>query len=199
MKALSFLLISIAFLMIHSNGLSQNPAATDSLTKKDENQAENSKKKESFKERYPFMDRVYFGGNVGAFFGSNLTIVELSPLVGYRVTNEFSAGVGITYIYMKDYYGPENIYGGRIFGRYQVFESAFAYAEYEVLDIPYQPLYPTNKEYRKTITSPMVGAGYNQSMGERAQFVIMGLWNLNQTLYSPYPNPIIRMGVLLGI
>ena len=136
---------------------------------------------------------------MGAYFGSQLTIVELSPLVGYKLTDEFSAGFGITYMYMKDYFGPSNIYGGRVFARYNLFENVFAYAEYEALDIPFQPLYAVNKEYRKTIYSPMLGGGYSQSMGENAHFVIMGLWNLNQTVYSPYPNPILRMGFVLGI
>lgn len=199
MKRLAIINSSILCLLFNFWGFAQNPKKTDSTKTTINEKSIGLNKKSPIKSDFPDWKKLYFGGNVGAYFGTDITIVELSPLVGYKLTDEFSAGVGITYMYMKDYFGPANIYGGRIFGRYNLFENVFAYAEYEALDIPFQPLYAVNKEYRKTIYSPMVGGGYSQSMGENAHFVIMGLWNLNQTLYSPYPNPIIRMGFVLGI
>ena len=36
-----------------------------------------------------FKDRLYFGGNVGAWFGST-TYINLSPLVGCKINKEFS-------------------------------------------------------------------------------------------------------------
>lgn len=45
-------------------------------------------------------NRVFFGGNFGLQFGT-ITNIEVSPLVGYRVTRDFSIGTGITYIYLK--------------------------------------------------------------------------------------------------
>jgi len=65
-------------------------------------------------------DRIYIGGNFGLQFG-NYTIVDLSPQIGYRITDRLTSGIGITYMYLK-YTDPvynfsykTNIYGGSIF------------------------------------------------------------------------------------
>ena len=59
------------------------------------------------KERKPFKDRIYFGGNLGLQFG-NQTYIDISPLIGYKVTEKFSAGFGVTYIYYKQHF-PHSI------------------------------------------------------------------------------------------
>jgi hypothetical protein len=43
-------------------------------------------------------NRIFFGGNFGMNFGSN-TFVNLSPIVGYRINDYFSAGGGVNFIY----------------------------------------------------------------------------------------------------
>ncbi len=199
MKNRFILLLCFSHLLLYKVSQAQNPLPKDQSIETQAEQPKQSQKADWL--HSPLMDRIYFGGNVGAYFGST-TLLELSPLVGYKINKDLSAGVGITYIYMNENSNSSSIYGGRVFGRYQFFDNIFAYAEYEVLDIPYYNNYIpnlSNQTYRKTITSPLVGGGYSQPLGEHAQFVIMGLWNLNQTIYSPYPNPIIRMGFLLGI
>ena len=42
-----------------------------------------------------FKERLFFGGNVGAWFGST-TYVNISPLVGCKITKQFSLGAGVT-------------------------------------------------------------------------------------------------------
>jgi hypothetical protein len=39
-----------------------------------------------------------------------------------------------------------------------------------------------------------VGGGVYQPIGRRSGFLIMVLWNLNETASSPYSNPIFRIG-----
>ncbi len=85
-----------------------------------------------------FWDRVYTGGGIGLQFGSQ-TFVNISPLVGYRLTEKLSVGLSATYIYYR-YKNPNpaftyssNIYGGSVFSRYLIFENLFAHVEYEVL------------------------------------------------------------------
>src|SRR5437868_11908620 len=88
-----------------------------------------------------FGDRIYFGGNVGLNFGTNFTEVELSPLMGYKITDRFSVGVGGTYIYFKEKIPQYNfsyetsIYGANIFARYFITESIFLHAETGALNL----------------------------------------------------------------
>lgn len=100
-----------------------------------------------------FADRLIFEGIIGAQFGT-ITAIEASPLVGYKLTDDFIAGIGLTYQYSKYdnfYMNTENgslsdrsinIIGGRLFSRYyfsNLFEGLgllsglFAHAEYEYL------------------------------------------------------------------
>ena len=46
-------------------------------------------------------DRIVIGGNLGAQFG-NITIAEISPNIGYMVTDNLLSGIGGTYIYYKE-------------------------------------------------------------------------------------------------
>ena len=53
-----------------------------------------------------FIDRLYFGGNVGAWFGST-TYINVQPLGGCKVTKKFSLGGGFTYNYFSQNYGGQ--------------------------------------------------------------------------------------------
>ena len=92
-------------------------------------------------EKIPLIERFYFGGNLGASFGT-ITFIDVSPMIGYRITPKFSVGVGATYQYWKDSrYTPDfkqSIYGGRLFSRYVIAEdflgagNLFAHTEYNM-------------------------------------------------------------------
>lgn len=143
-----------------------------------------------------FKNRIFFGGNVGAQFG-NYTFVDFSPLVGYRISDKLSVGVGITYNYLRFRYGKTeyktDIYGGRVFGRYFVWENLFLHGEYEVLNGAWDY---TNKRFN--IENILGGAGYRQMVTDRAAMTLLVLWNFSQNNYSPYSNPIIRGGFTFG-
>lgn len=140
-------------------------------------------------------DKVFIGGNFGAQFGS-ITVVNISPIVGYKITERLAAGVGVTYMYYdyKAYNFSSSIYGGNIFGRVYVLPNVFAHVEYEVLNIDSYDFPGT----RTNIENIYVGGGIRQQMGERSYMTIMALWNVNDSKYSPYGNPIIRMGFSFG-
>lgn len=147
-----------------------------------------------------FWDKVTFGGNIGASFGS-ATYVNISPMVGYRLTEDFTAGTGFTYIYLNDKYWnySTSIYGPRFFGQYAVFSNLFAYSELDILNVDY---YNTvEQRYDRTwVANPLVGGGYRAALGPRSFmnfFVLYNLnWNANKDLVSPYRNSplIIRVG-----
>lgn len=144
-------------------------------------------------------DRIWIGGNVGLQFGSQ-TLIQIAPLIGYKVTEKLMAGVTGNYIYYKvtqpDY--STSIYGGGIFARYFVIENLYLHTEYEVLNLEVPNIYGAG--YRRTnVTSVLIGGGYRQWISDRAGLDLMLLWNINQSRYSPYQNPIIRLGFIFGI
>jgi len=158
---------------------------------------------ENTRPEYNLKSHLYFGGGFGLQFGS-MTLIEISPLVGYKITPKFSVGLSPTYKFYKynDYYGQNldlktNVWGGSIFSRYYIFESVFAHVEYETLLYNiHSPGYPETKQQ---FNSFFVGGGYNQRIGENSGMYIMVLWNLNDTPDSPYVNPIIRVGFNVGL
>lgn len=155
-------------------------------------QAQDSTRQENSPSRLP-MDKIFFGGYFGLTFGT-VTNIELSPQVGYHITPRFDAGLGISYRYYNDsrYKFSTQMYGGNVFTRLFVFQNLFAYAEVEQINLEVLNL---QYEYeRKWVNSVFVGGGYQQKMGERFAVNLMILWNVNETRYSPYTNPIIRMG-----
>jgi len=99
-----------------------------------------------------FKDKVFVGGGLGFSFGTNSTMVDVSPIFGYSITDNFIVGLGLTYKYYryKDYYYnldngelidlKTNMYGGSIWTRYfltdiglPVIENIFLHAEIEPL------------------------------------------------------------------
>lgn len=142
-----------------------------------------------------FSERLFYGGNFGLMFGT-ITYIELSPLVGYRITERLSAGPGVSYIYLQDnrFDLSTSIYGGRLFARYNITDYLFGHGEYEVLNRES----PYSLEGRVNVTSIFIGGGYRQRFGLNSFLSIMGLWNLNDSEYSIYRNPIIRMGFSAG-
>lgn len=147
-------------------------------------------------------NKVYAGGNIGLLFGA-VTIIDIYPIIGYRLTKKTSVGVGITYQYFRDnrYGFSTNIYGGSVFVRHVIAENFFAHTEYELLSREFfNPVTGAIVDgTRINVGSLLVGGGYRQRIGGNSYFILMVLWNLNESVYSIYPNPIIRMGVNIGL
>jgi hypothetical protein len=144
-------------------------------------------------------DKVYVGGNVGFQFGT-VTFAEVSPLIGYQFTKKITAGVGFTYQYYRykdpTYQLQTNVYGGRVFGRYFFTDYLFGHAEYEYLSLEAFDFVPRR---RVDVESILVGGGYFQRFGAgNSGIYAMLLYNLTESAYTPYTNPIIRIGVNVG-
>ena len=145
------------------------------------------------------MDKFFTGGNIGFQIG-NPTMIDVSPLLGYKITKHTSIGIGASYLYYHfhevtynaDYIS--NTYGGRFFAEQTIWRDLFAHGEYEVLNGEWG--YGTE---RYNITSVLLGAGYRQLIAGSSSFSIIILWNFNNTYDSPYTNPIIRCGVIIGL
>jgi len=115
-----------------------------------------------------------------------------------------------------------NTFGGRIYLRYylrSLFDgwagNFFAHAEYEYLHyvIPfvsdpngrYVDVFDYNQQtYSKgrdilEVHSVFVGGGYSQPVTNRVFIDLLIMFNLNDSPYSPYSNPVFRLGVGVGL
>lgn len=161
-----------------------------------------------------FKDRLVFGGGLGLQFGT-VTFIDISPMVGYRLTKKLESGVGLTYKYYKynDFYKnlttgekidlKSHMLGGSVYTRYYLLDRIFAHVEFERLNYKYQDIYESagqivRKDRSDYVSSLFVGGGLTQRLAGRANLFIMALWNLTEEPNTPYNNPVIRMGVLVG-
>lgn len=139
----------------------------------------------------------FVGGMIGGSFSSGGGSFEISPMVGYKITEDFHVGSRVTYIYSKYNSTSYNDYGGSLFARHRFLKMLFAHVEYEVLSVDYSNY--GGEKYRMTISSLFVGGGLYQSMGGRGFATIAILYNVLETEYSPYTNPVIRIGFGVGL
>lgn len=142
------------------------------------------------------LDRLYFGGGGGFSGGSNYLNVNVAPLAGYRLTDQFAMGVRLTYQYVKLYDVNYNNFGGGPFAQFNFTENFFGYTEYEYLTLT-SPYLETPVGYN----SWFVGIGYLERLNDHAAFSVMALYNVlyGSGTNSPYSSPLsIRINFLGG-
>ena len=167
--------------------------------------ADTTGQSERDKNKSSFLSKLHFGGNAWAAVGT-FTYVLLQPTVAYQASEKFLTGLSGTYIYQKEEFSSTtggtvsistSLYGGSIFGRYNITDGLFANAEYELLNYDfYNPA--IGDAQRRWVGGMLVGGGYIYGVegGFRGPYMMV-LYNLNQTIYSPYASPlIIRAGIL---
>lgn len=153
-----------------------------------------------------FWDRVVLGGNIGAQFGAS-TYVEVSPVIGYKITDMLTAGVGFSYQYFKyNYNNPliidykATVLGPRIFAQHDLFFNLFAHTEFEHSWVSYDYEDAYYQDYNWDVSAWFVGAGYNMPVSDLGKMQIMVLYDLLNTSNSIYYSPwVIRVGFLTGI
>ena len=135
-----------------------------------------------------FYEKLTLGGNFGLQFG-NVTYVDISPTVGYRFTDRFTAGPGITYRYLKvRNFDPISVYGYRAFARHTIGKQLFAQTEFENLYNDYLTL--DRRRERAWVPGFFVGGGLYQPIGRRSAVFISALYNLlYDNIRSPYARP----------
>lgn len=152
-----------------------------------------------------FIDRLYFGGDMGLSFG-RWTFINVAPIVGYKITDNFSAGLGARYQFIayndNVYSESASVYGGSVFARHIFSDQFFGHAEYEVLNTEVFD-YIALDVGRRNVNIFLVGLGYRYAIGNNAFAQFMILYDLIDDPASPYPRingrPIIfRGGVTFG-
>ncbi len=166
-------------------------------------------------------DRLILGGGLNLGFGNGYANVGLSPIVGYRITNAFSAGIGLGYQYYKApdpyYYDPADPY--KVFYDYEhivypsIWTKLFVYRnffisgtfEHDFINFrgPGLDNYGNPITIKLNVTNPvlLVGAGFRQPLGGRVSAYFELIYDVLQGDYSPYPKgaPDIRVGFAAGL
>jgi hypothetical protein len=150
------------------------------------------------------MKNSYFsGGSIGLQFGT-ITMIDLSPQIGYYPLEHISVGAGFTYQYISDRRDRQrvdvNVYGGRLFSRLYlpIFDNLYAHLEYEYMTYSFDWDNNGKKEW-VSVHNYFAGAGYRQRFGGRSSVNLMLLWNFNESKYALSSNPVIRVGVDIGL
>lgn len=165
--------------------------------------------------------RIIFGGGLGFGFG-NVTNISVSPMVGYRISDNFSAGVGFGYQYVRIKNGwlvydannnqiikpyTANMYSPSIWGRYVIWNNIFAHLEYEHNFMSYKEFFNNytvglevqSKNVSYNAPSLLVGGGIRQPISDRVSILFTGLYDVIQDKYSPYKGTIsFRFGIVAG-
>jgi len=159
----------------------------------------------------PFRQRLFFGGDLGLSFGTT-TYIHLAPIVGYRFTDRLAAGLGPIYIFEKSnyYHYKTSTYGAKAIMSFAVIKNVDEYlnigvgnillhAENEIINVQLMDYDPTSgmiyaRDERFWIDNLLLGGGLNFPFGGNAGIDIYILWDITQNDYSPYSNPVIRLG-----
>lgn len=148
-------------------------------------------------DKFEFDTRNYIGGSLSLQLGT-VILFNITPHYGFYLTPRLSAGAGLSYLYYNNASPAPtqpntlNIYGGSLFMRFDIFDQLYVHAENELLT------YKLGKNGPQILSNNvLIGAGYKQffSMMTNDNVYLMVLFNLNETQYTPYINPVIRMGV----
>jgi len=147
-------------------------------------------------------DNIYVGGNLGLNLGT-ITYIDVSPLIGYRLSNVYSAGVTLTYQYFNDkrFDVSGNVIGAGVFNRFNITEEIFLIGEFQ--NLSYSGLTATGDNSdnpRLSVPYLWLGGGYSQRIGGgRSAIFISFLYDVIQNPNGLIQNPQIRGGFTFGI
>jgi len=152
-----------------------------------------------------FQDQLWYGGNImlgyqGGTFSSLFTI-GVAPMVGYKITPEFSIGPRVEFIYYnyRQQVSPSrvdvyNLFSGGLgpFARFKVFNMFFFHAEYQYelsQDINFN-----GDKITRNFNNLFGGIGYNPGGGE-----ILLLYNFVQSNRNLWDSPFsLRFGFTIN-
>ena len=158
-------------------------------------QYEESEEKKGFDK-----NKLFVGGNFGLSFG-DYTLINVSPLVGYRFNKYLAAGGGVNFLYSSERYRytiPEyrqeyGVVGLNVFGRVYPIQWIFAQIQPELNYVwSKYKFYDGTADERidpKFVPSLIGGLGGVIPMG-RGAMVVMIQYDLLQQSGNPYGNQI---------
>ncbi|GAA3941754.1 hypothetical protein [Hymenobacter algoricola] len=168
--------------------------------------------------------KFFLYGNFNLGYSGENTIVGpigqfsagIGPSIGYRVTDKFALGPGISYTYnVFSFDGAPNLkrntIGLKLFAQYIVYKQFFVHAEYEATKaesfdiILTSPTTASIVQLNRNYRTPLAGVGYRSELSDRFAADIVVLYNFNNgyssdgTPLSPYGQPVIRFNLLYNL
>lgn len=164
-------------------------------------------------------ERLFTGGSVNVGFSNNLTMLGITPQLGYSITNwaDIGVNVNINYVSHRDYseYGDklrQTTYGPGGFVRLFPVSFLFGTAQYEYNVIRQKYIPANNGSFGSSTVqvqanSLLVGGGYagGRQPGNNSYYYISVMFDIAGDKYSPYidelgrSNPVIRAGYNIGL
>jgi len=136
--------------------------------------------------------KLFFGGNFGLNFSSGYSLINVSPQVGYHITDQFAAGFGLNYIHYSITYPDikysQNYGGFNVFGRFYPIQYLFIQAQPELNYIWGKARDNSDKEDKiptHFVPSLLLGGGAAIPAGPGA-ITISILYDVVQDQWSPY-------------
>ena len=162
----------------------------------------------------PILEKLWIGTGLDGFgISNNSFAVGLSPIVGYKITPNWSAGVRIPidYTYLKLFNNAgeglvdNNLnYGAGIFTRYKIFRGVFAHTELNQLRISSPAISNgnyvldpenTNKLLKNKFNRDELNVGLGYSNGGTIGYEISVLYNVREDINSAFNPFTIRAGL----
>lgn len=146
----------------------------------------------------PVTNKVYFGGG-GSFgagtnsYGFRYSYFSVFPIIGYRITPQFSTGTGINYQHYSYPDLGENYdqYGLSPFLRYN-FNQLFFQTEYDIISSPAYD-YTGNVLARKVYNRLLFGVGFSQPFSKNGRGAInaMAMYDVLYRAPSAFNSPVV--------
>ena len=148
-------------------------------------------------------DRFFFGGGVGATFGS-VDYIEIAPLFGLKIVPRVELGFQPFYRWTNDgRYSPSveyTDYGARIFSRFRIVSNFFLEADYQFTS--YEYLNDYGGTTRASNNAFLAGAGYTMPVGRNVGLYFSALYDFSYNdndPYGAYDSPVqLQFGVAVG-
>lgn len=168
--------------------------------------------------------RLVLGGGAILSFGTGYANVGLSPMIGYKITDNFAAGVGLSYQYYRNkfeqvgivdqnnnligimqYDRKTSLYSASLWARYIVWRNLFVHVQPEMMNVGVPTLVqdPMGNievgEDREWVPAALLGLGIRQPITGSLSLFVMALYDVVQNPSSPYYKNIdFRLGFNIG-
>jgi len=196
MKEIKILIVLIITLICISEWKAQNDSTYFQIPSKEKNKNDKIKD-DSWKEK------IIYGGNFAFFANQQFSYIDISPLIGYRLTQSLLLAAGPVYNnYSTKLYGARftvDVYGFRCLARLYFLESFFVQTGYDYLNrkifIIKNGLLQSDRVWFQNV---WIGGGIRYAVVSNTYMFTTILYNLTQSPYSIYSNPMIQVGFISG-
>jgi len=136
---------------------------------------------------YSFLERSYFGADLGFNVSNAFTYVNISPYFGYHLTHNLSVGPSLKYqFYNGQFQQGLNIYGIGGISRFDLGRLFFLQGEFEYINTENANAFAGFLGRRVWIETGLIGAGYKYGGGDDSFIQFIVLYDLIDDRNSPY-------------